>query len=145
MTPKQLSRVEEANSIAIGGFTIPEGDRKLSVYVYDGRPVDGVVGPAKFVIAPGTISMTSIYTGTKWRENCAVYAGGKPIGFMFHRHPESDVKELATRYGHAVVSGRVSAPSCQGEWPTVILDLPRKSWFDEALDRNVGACHAGQA
>ena len=132
---KPLSRLEAINSVAIGGVEVPEGDQKLLVYVYDGRPVQGVVGPVKLVIAPGTVSMTSIYTGTEWCDNCAVYAGGAPVGFMSGRHPADDLKTLANKHGHVVVHGNVAAPFRPNEWPIVTLNVPRKSWFNEEAER----------
>lgn len=113
-------------------FVIPEGKRGLMVYTYDGRPLDNMPDDSRvtFTIMPERRTMTSIYTGTKWTESCALARNGYLVGFMGNGVRMRRVKSLVREHGYVLVYGRRVRTDARG-WPVIELSLPEKSWFDQ--------------
>lgn len=113
---------------------IPDGAETQPVYVYDGRPLKGTRKGSRLTleVLPGTYTMKSVYTGTVWTGDGAIARSGSLVGFVGGGRYERQLRDLVARYGTLSVHARREGTD-SGGWPLIVLTVPDRRWFDNAL------------
>jgi hypothetical protein len=111
-------------------FEIPSGERSITVYVYDGRPLINTGDSYTLTSQPRVRKMVSQYTGTEWTDDCPLACRGVLVGFMGDGVYADLVKDVVRKYKYVTVHANTFGNSKEG-WPIVKLSVPYMSWFKD--------------
>lgn len=119
----------------IDPFVVPEGEWHQHVFIYDGRPLIGRKKGERFMVdvVNGSYSMTSIYTGMRWKSNKIVAYKGRMFGHIGDGLISEHLVKLVRKYGRVTVTAMRTGVA-EGGWPIVDLLVPYSRRGDPEKD-----------
>ena len=107
---------------------IPRGDVELTVYTYNGKPFGRLKPkvPITLEVVGRVVTMTSIYTGTKWQGEGALSYRGQIIGYVTDGPTLDELMRLRKAHSKVTVSAIIKRKPV-GSWPYVVIRVPHLS------------------